>query len=143
MERRTGMKRGLPRKENAMRETDMAYSEELVFRPLPQLVIEANVNPQEFATAAAKLPAAMSSPLGRRLAPGRRPGGSSTRPSSPRTTSSCMNTVSVPGGMGAPVKIRTAVLPTIAPGAASPAVTLALTGRTVDPLASKSAWATA
>ena len=50
MERRTGMKRGHPRKENAMKEADMAYSEELVFRPLPQLVIEANVNPQEFAT---------------------------------------------------------------------------------------------
>ena len=53
MERRTGMKRGLPRKERAMKESDMAYSEELVFRPLPQLVIEANVNPQEFATAQA------------------------------------------------------------------------------------------
>ena len=36
-----------------MKESDMAYSEELVFRPLPQLVIEANVNPQEFATAQA------------------------------------------------------------------------------------------
>jgi acetyl-CoA synthetase len=47
------MKRALPRKENAMKETDMAYTEELVFRPLPQLVIEANVNPQEFATAQA------------------------------------------------------------------------------------------
>ena len=53
MERRTGTKRGLPRKEKAMKESDMAYSEELVFRPLPQLVIEANVNPQEFATAQA------------------------------------------------------------------------------------------
>ena len=51
MERRIGMKRGQPRKENAMKESDMAYGEELVFRPLPQLVIEANVNPQEFATA--------------------------------------------------------------------------------------------
>ena len=53
MERRTGMKRGPQHKENAMKESDMAYSEELVFRPLPQLVIEANVNPQEFATAQA------------------------------------------------------------------------------------------
>ena len=41
MERSIGMKRGLPRKESAMRESDMAYGEELVFRPLPQLVIEA------------------------------------------------------------------------------------------------------
>ncbi|MDP3429298.1 MAG: acetyl-coenzyme A synthetase N-terminal domain-containing protein, partial [Desulfomicrobium sp.] len=47
------MKRDLQRKENAMKESDMAYNEELVFRPLPQLVIEANVNPQEFATALA------------------------------------------------------------------------------------------
>lgn len=29
------------------------YNQELVFRPLPQLVIEANINPQEFATAQA------------------------------------------------------------------------------------------
>ena len=36
-----------------MKETYMAYAEELVFRPLPQLVIEANVNPQEFAKALA------------------------------------------------------------------------------------------
>ncbi|NCD25390.1 MAG: acetyl-coenzyme A synthetase, partial [Deltaproteobacteria bacterium] len=47
------MKRNQPRKESAMNEPDMIQSEELVFRPLPQLVIEANVNPQEFATAQA------------------------------------------------------------------------------------------
>lgn len=36
-----------------MNTSKTTYSEELVFRPLPQLVIDANVNPQEFAAAQA------------------------------------------------------------------------------------------
>ena len=59
------------------------------------------------ALSAAK-PEAMSSPAGRTLAPGFRPAGSTTLPASSIRTSSCMNTVSAPSGIGAPVKIRTA-----------------------------------
>ena len=50
----------------------------------------------------------MSSPAGRTLAPGLNPAGSTTLPSASTRTSSCMNTVSAPSGIGAPVKIRTA-----------------------------------
>ena len=53
-------------------------------------------------------PSGISSPAGRTLAPGFRPAGRTTLPASSRRTSSCMNTVSVPSGIGAPVKIRTA-----------------------------------
>ena len=49
----------------------------------------------------------MSSPAGRTLAPGLRPAGSTTLSPSTRT-SSCMNTVSAPSGIGAPVKMRIA-----------------------------------
>lgn len=44
-----------------MKKNALADMEELVFRPLPQLVIEANVNPQEFAKAQAS---AKADPLG-------------------------------------------------------------------------------
>ena len=52
-------------------------------------------------------PDGMSSPAGRTLAPGLRPAGSTTLSPSTRT-SSCMNTVSAPSGIGAPVKMRIA-----------------------------------
>ncbi len=58
--------------------------------------------------ASAAEPAGMSSPAGRTLAPGLNPAGSTTLPSASSRTSSCMNTVSAPSGIGAPVKIRTA-----------------------------------
>ncbi len=53
-------------------------------------------------------PSAISSPAGRTLAPLFRPGGRRTPPVSSTRTSSCMNTVSAPSGIGAPVKTRTA-----------------------------------
>ena len=53
------------------------------------------------------VPAAMSSPALRRLAPRLIPGGMTTASPSARQ-SSCISTVSGPGGMGAPVKMRTA-----------------------------------
>ena len=55
----------------------------------------------------ATAPARMSSPASRRLAPRFNPGGTMTAPSSTRQ-SSCMNTVSAPPGIGAPVKMRMA-----------------------------------
>ena len=84
----------------------------------------------------------MSSPRLRRLAPLRMPGGSRTAPPSSRA-SSCMNTVSVPAGIGAPVKMRTAVPGAAAPGRAWPAATRAETGSRVAPSAARSAKATA
>ena len=56
---------------------------------------------------APSLPRAMSSPARRRFAPRLSPAGRTTAsPAAP--TSSCMNTVSRPAGIGAPVKMRTA-----------------------------------
>ena len=66
-------------------------------------------------------PTGMSSPAGRTLAPGFRPAGSNHPAARSMRTSSCMNTVSAPSGIGAPVKIRTAWPGAIAVAADAPA----------------------
>ena len=86
-------------------------------------------------------PRLTSSPASRRLAPRLRPGGTMTAAPSTRT-SSCMNTVSAPGGMGAPVKMRIASRAPISRAAARPAVRRSVTASLVSP-APTSAWRTA
>ncbi len=85
----------------------------------------------------------MSSPAGRTLAPGFRPAGKTTRPASSIRTSSCMNTVSAPPGIGAPVKMRTASPGAIASGAAAPACTRPLTANARSASFGRSALRTA
>jgi hypothetical protein len=87
-------------------------------------------------------PAAMSSPRRRRLAPRRMPCGRTTAPSTSRA-SSCMKTVSRPGGIGAPVKMRTAVPGRAVPSSAWPAAMRAATGSRVASSGARSAKATA
>ena len=69
--------------------------------------------------------AAISSPSGRMFAPALRPAGQNDAPPlASISTSSCMKTVSAPSGIGAPVKMRTAV-PGAIGGAGEPACTRA------------------
>ena len=90
----------------------------------------------------AAMPAAMSSPTGRTLAPGLRPAGAMILSPSART-SSCMNTVSAPSGIGAPVKIRIACPgATVAP-AELPAWTRPTTGNVRSPCWGRSRLETA
>ena len=83
-----------------------------------------------------------SSPASLRLAPDFSPGGTITTEPSTRT-SSCMNTVSAPAGIGAPVKMRMAVPAPIGSAAALPAVSRPEMARRVSELASRSRWRTA
>ena len=84
----------------------------------------------------------MSSPERRVFAPGRRPGGSRT--CGPSTwTSSCMNTVSAPKGMRAPVKMRRAVPVASEVDVCSPATSRPSTTRIVGAEAVRSAYRTA
>ena len=85
---------------------------------------------------------AMSSPASRRLAPRFEPGGTTTAPPSTRT-SSCMNTVSAPCGIGAPVKMRIASPAPTRASAARPAVSAVDDRKLVSPVAPRSAWRTA
>ena len=87
-------------------------------------------------------PRAMSSPDSRRFAPGFSPGGTFTASPSTRT-SSCMNTVSAPAGMGAPVKMRIASPAPSGRAAAAPACTRSTIASRVSPVPATSAWRTA
>ena len=77
-----------------------------------------------------------------RVGPERETSGQNPRPPS-TCTSSCMKTVSAPGGIGAPVKIRAAPRRKTAALGSSPAAIRETTGRAVSPLEARSANATA